>query len=285
VKIAVTGATGFIGRHVVAELERRSLSPIVVARPGGQVPLELQAHRVVRIDVAAPPAGAYELMGRPDALIHLAWSGLPNYGSLHHFETELPAQYSFLRGLIAEGLPALLVAGTCFEYGMQSGPLNESLEARPENAYGFAKDVLRRELEFLRRTTPFNLTWARLFYLFGPGQGANSLYTQLARAVQLQEPEFNMSGGEQLRDFLPVGEVAANLVSLATSASNVGVVNVCSGQPVSIRKLVERWIDENEWSIRMNLGHFPYPEHEPIAFWGDAKKLHRCLDDPPFTPQ
>lgn len=284
-KIAVTGATGFIGRHVVAELERRSLSPIVVVRPCSQVPLELEAHQVVRIDVAAPPAGAYELMGRPDALIHLAWSGLPNYGSLHHFEKELPAQYSFLRGLIAEGLPALLVAGTCFEYGMQSGCLDESLEARPANAYGFAKDVLRRELEFLRRTTPFNLTWARLFYLFGPGQSANSLYTQLNRAVQLQEPEFNMSGGEQLRDFLPVGDVAANLVSLATSASNAGVVNVCSGQPVSIRKLVERWIIENGWSIRMNLGHYPYPEHEPMAFWGDAKKLHRCLDGLSFTPQ
>jgi nucleoside-diphosphate-sugar epimerase len=276
-KIAVTGATGFVGRHVIAALEYQSLSPIVVLRPSSQVPPELKAHQVVRIDVAAPPAGAYELMGRPDVLIHLAWSGLPNYASLHHFETELPAQYSFLRGLIAEGLPALLVSGTCFEYGMQSGSLDESLDARPANPYGFAKNVLRRELEFLRQTTPFNLTWARLFYLFGPGQAANSLYAQLTRAVNLHEPEFNMSGGEQLRDFLPASVVAANLASLAMRAANVGVVNVCSGQPVSVCKLVEQWIAENDWSIRMNLGHFPYPEHEPMAFWGNADKLHRCL--------
>jgi dTDP-6-deoxy-L-talose 4-dehydrogenase (NAD+) len=51
--------------------------------------------------------------------------------------------------------------------------------------------------------------------------------------------------------------------------------------PVSVRRLVERWIDENRWPIRMNLGHYPYPDHEPMAFWGDATKLSRCLGAAP----
>ena len=276
-KIAVTGASGFIGRHVVAELERRSLAPVVVVRPSSKMQSDTPAHRVVRLDIAAGTPGAYAAMGRPDAVIHLAWGGLPNYQSLHHFETELPAQYEFLRGLIVDGLPALLVAGTCFEYGMQSGPLDESLEPRPANPYGFAKDTLRRQLDLLRQTKPFDLTWARLFYLHGAGQAENSLYAQLERAMQRKESEFNMSGGEQLRDYLPVADVAAHLVSLATAAANSGVVNVCSGQPVSVRTLVERWIAESNSPIRMNLGHFAYANHEPMAFWGNADKLQRCL--------
>ena len=87
-------------------------------------------------------------------LIHLAWGGLPNYRSLHHVETELPAQYRFLRGLVEAGLQSLVVAGTCFEYGMQSGPLDEEQPTRPETPYGFAKDTLRRELQGLVPVEP-----------------------------------------------------------------------------------------------------------------------------------
>lgn len=276
-KIALTGATGFIGRHVVAELERRSLAPILVLRPSTDVPHGMGANRIVRIDVQAPAADAYDSMGRPDVLIHLAWGGLPHYRSLHHFERELPAHYAFLHGLVAAGLPALLVSGTCFEYGMQSGSLAETMETHPANPYGFAKDTLRRQLEWLRQATPFKLTWARLFYLYGSGQAETSLYAQLARAVQQREPVFNMSGGEQLRDYLPVRVVAARLVDLAVAAADAGVVNVCAGAPVSVRRLVENWIADNHWPIEINLGHFPYPEHEPMAFWGNADKLKRCL--------
>jgi dTDP-6-deoxy-L-talose 4-dehydrogenase (NAD+) len=277
VKVAVTGTTGFIGRHVVAELERRSICPVLICRPSTELSAGLSKNTVVRMDLLDPPANAFESIGRPDALIHLAWGGLPNYKSLHHFEQELPAQYRFLKQLIESGLATLLVTGTCFEYGMQSGPLREDLEARPENPYGFAKDSLRRELEYLRQIKPFQLTWARLFYLYGDGQAESSLLPQLKKAVERGNRRFNMSGGEQLRDYLPVADVAKHLVSLATSAGDHGVVNICSGKPVSVRNIVERWIGENAWNMALNLGHYPYPTYEPMAFWGDRTKLDRCL--------
>ena len=276
-KIAVTGAAGFIGRHVVAELSRRSLSPILALRPSTPVPAEFGGHRVVRLDLAAAPANAFELLERPDVLIHLAWAGLPNYRSLHHFEQELPSQYRFLRQMVDSGLETLLVTGTCFEYGMQSGVLDESLETRPANPYGFAKDTLRRQLAFLREAQPFNLTWARLFYLYGDGQAQSAIYPQLQRSAALGQASFNMSAGEQLRDYLPVTEVARHLVALATEAKDAGVINVCSGVPTSVRSLVERWIEINGWSIDLNLGHYPYPDHEPMAFWGSAAKLDQYV--------
>lgn len=276
-KIAVSGATGFVGRHVLAELEARSVEPIALVRPFTTRSLVPSKGRVVEIDLHNAPPNAYELMGRPDVLIHLAWSGLPNYKSLHHFEQELPAQYRFLKGLIESGLQNLVVAGTCFEYGMQSGSLSEDMTTCPSNPYGFAKDALRRQLDYLKATHPFKLTWARLFYLYGEGQAESSLLPQLRQAAERGDRAFNMSGGEQLRDYLPVAEVARHLVSLSLAKRDIGTVNVCAGAPVSVRKLVETWIQENGWSIRPNLGYYPYPDYEPMAFWGDAGKLSTLI--------
>lgn len=272
-KVAVTGGTGFIGRHILAELESRSVESIALVRPSTPNPLGNTRYKVAQFDLHKAPPNAFDLMGRPDVLIHLAWSGLPNYKSLHHFEEELPAQYRFLKNLIESGLQTLVVAGTCFEYGMQAGSLSEGVQARPNNPYGFAKDTLRCQLEYLKAAHTFQLVWARLFYLYGDGQSEGSLLPQLRRAAEGGDRFFNMSGGEQLRDYLPVAEAASNLVSLALAQKDIGIVNVCSGIPISVRKLVEMWIQENGWSISLNLYHYPYADYEPMAFWGNPQKL------------
>ena len=275
-RIAVTGASGFIGRHVVAELERRQVSSVLVSREPGKC-LAGTGHILVPMDITDAPIDAFDRMGQPAALIHLAWGGLPHYGSLHHVERELPAHYMFLKRLVESGLRKLVIAGTCLEYGLQSGALAETHDTRPSNPYALAKDVLRRQLECLQAKVPFQLTWARLFYMYGEGQPSTSLFPQLVSAVGRGDREFPMSGGEQLRDYLPVGEVARHLVALATDDRDHGIVNVCAGTPVSVRALVERWIAERGWTIAPALGRYPYPDYEPLAFWGDAQKLHALM--------
>lgn len=280
-KVAITGATGTIGRQVLVQLLKSDTEVVALVRPSGRHSLLARgAHRVVEVDVHSPPPNLFELMGKPDVLIHLAWSGLPNYRSLHHFASELQAQYRFLESLVSSGLSSLLVAGTCFEYGMQSGALAEETPTRPDNPYGFAKDALRRQLEFLKASVGFRLTWARLFYLHGEGQSPTSLYPQLRSAVERGDKTFDMSGGEQLRDYLPLADAAGYLVSLALSSSDIGCINVCSGKPISVRRLVEGWISEHSLPITLNLGHYPYPDYEPMAFWGDRTKLDSLMGTP-----
>jgi nucleoside-diphosphate-sugar epimerase len=280
VNVAVSGASGFIGRHVVAALEHAGLSPTLWVRSTSPLPAAWARHRVVRVDILDPPARLFESLGCPDVLIDLAWGGLPNYQSLHHYEQELPAHYRVLKALVRDGLADLVVAGTCFEYGMQSGPLAETMVALPSNPYALAKDTLRRQLQHLQGELPFALTWLRLFYLHGEGQAHGALLPQLREAVAAGAATFAMSGGEQLRDYLAVEQAADHLVALAGKRREHGIVNVCSGKPVSVRALVEGWIAANGWSIGLDLGRYSYPAHEPMAFWGDSAKLTRCLQAP-----
>lgn len=161
---------------------------------------------------------------------------------------------------------------------MQSGELTENLMPLPCTPYGHAKDALRRQLEFLQEKHPFALTWTRLFYIYGEGQGESPLLSQLKEAVTHGKSVFNMSGGEQLRDYLPVTEVATILVDLALRQKNIGVVNVCSGKPISILNLVKKWLKENGWTIDLNLGYYPYPDYEPMAFWGSRLRLNTILE-------
>lgn len=275
-KIAITGATGFIGKHLLKALGEMPVDVVALSRRFDDLP-EFPHVSWHSIDLATPPVDPYEAMGRPDILIHLAWDGLPNYRSLHHFETELPRQYAFLKRAIECGLPSLLCAGTCFEYGMQAGALAESRPCTPENPYGFAKHALQQQLSFLERSMPFSFTWMRLFYTYGPGQGTRSLWTQFQEAYSNGCSSFDMSGGKQVRDFLPIETLARRIADLALGPGGHGVVNLCSGVPVTVLELVQGWAAELDWDVRLNLGHYPYPDYEPMEFWGDDTLLRKAL--------
>jgi nucleoside-diphosphate-sugar epimerase len=263
-KIAVTGATGFIGRHVINALQATNAEVVAVVR---QPCVLAKGIRTVVLNLEQVTADSFAQLDYPDVLIHLAWGGLPNYKSLHHFENELPLHYRFIKQLVESGLSTVVVAGTCFEYGMQSGALSADSPVLPANPYAYAKAALHQQLRFLQNTHPFKLTWARLFYLYGAGQAPSSLYSLFQQAMAQNDNVFNMSGGEQLRDYLPVETAAQQLIQLAIQQDNA-TVNICSGQPVSVRRLVEQWREQKNSDIQLNLGYYPYPDYEPLAFWG-----------------
>lgn len=277
IKVAVTGATGVLGRHVVRELNRLPVRVIAAAHSGHSDLPVLTDGWWLEMDLANPSDNMYEKLGQPDVLIHLAWQGLPRFKSMHHFETELPLQYRFLKDILKAGLPSIVVAGTCLEYGMRNGIFQETMPTNPSNPYAYAKDSLYKQLVFAKGDLNFNLTWARLFYMYGDGQSSTTLYSQLKQTVQQSERLFNMSAGAQLRDYLPIETVSRYLVKLALLKKDIGIVNVCSGRPQSVRSLVEGWVEKNNWNIELNLGYYPYPDYEPMAFWGDNSNLKTLI--------
>ena len=275
-EILVTGATGFVGRHVVAELLKRGKRVIALSRSKDRL-REMDWYEQVRPlygDVCNPSALDPALLAYAGSLIHLAWDGLPNYQSLHHLEEQLPAQMLFLRRVVESGVKQVFVSGTCHEYGLQNGPLGPETETRPVTSYAIAKDALHRYLRQLARQQPFRLLWGRLFYMHGPGQNARSLLALLQSAIERGDLAFDMSPGEQLRDYQSVEDSAVQIVDALTAVTTTrtidsgGVLNICRGVPISVRRLVEETVRNQGSSIEIRLGKLAYLDYEPLAYWG-----------------
>lgn len=279
-KILVTGATGFVGKHLINELLKYDHQVIATSTktdlkdlPGKiiYVPFDLNDININK--------DYFSYFGNPDILIHLAWQGLPNYKSLFHFENNLMGHYSFLKNMVNRGLKKLVVTGTCFEYGMREGCLSEEMTTDPQNPYALAKDTLRKFLFELQKKQRFDCTWIRLFYMYGEGQNPNALLSQLQTALENGDKVFNMSGGEQLRDYLPVEKVAEYIAAIALQNSVAGIINCCSGKPVKVKKLVENYLAKKHKNISLNLGYYSYQDYEPMSFWGENIKLKSIVSD------
>ena len=281
-KILVTGATGFIGNNLISELLKDDIIEIIstsrcIEKASKSewfskvkyIPLDINSN----IDL-----NLFDYFDKPDKLIHLAWDGLPNYNDLIHIEKNLFNNYTFIKNLVSNGLKDVTITGTCFEYGLVDGCLNEDFQANPSNPYAIAKDSLRKFTEELEKKYEFNYKWIRLFYMFGEGQGENSLIATLDKAISNGESKFNMSGGDQLRDYLHISEVVSNISKIALQNKICNeIINCCSGEPISIKNFVENYLNEKEYEMKLNLGYYPYPTYEPMAFWGDNSKIKKIL--------
>ena len=272
-KIAITGATGFIGRHVRSVLVKTDHVVVLVVRNVKKVGDRAANEEIVVADLSQARTDWFELFGKPDAVLHLAWGGLPNYMDSYHVDVELPMQLKFLQALIDSGLKKLVVAGTCYEYGLSSGAISESQMTNPNTPYGIAKDSLRKALFEIRSKKDFELTWARVFYPYGEGQSENSIYSQLTKAISGDEKEFAMGSGVQMLDFIQVTRVAKVLRTFVTETKGVGLINVGSGEPQSVIEFVKKLIYHFESNIVPRVGAVADREYESLSFWSDNDLL------------
>ncbi|MEO6812698.1 MAG: NAD-dependent epimerase/dehydratase family protein [Ginsengibacter sp.] len=280
-KVLVTGATGFIGNYVVEELLKNNHQVIATSLHENKAEKFSWFKKVEYFNLDFShfknDTNYFQFFKEPEKIIHLAWQGLPNYKSSFHIKENLPRHFSFLKNLALNGAKELTISGTCMEYGLQEGELNEQMISSPQNPYSIAKDSLRNLLEQLQKEFPFQLKWLRLFYMFGRGQNPNSILSQLEAALKRGDSTFNMSGGEQQRDYLPVETVAEYVVKIATQEKVTGIINCCSGIPISINQLIENYLAEKNQKIKLNKGFYSYPDYEPMNFWGNNSKLKKAI--------
>lgn len=280
-RVLVTGATGGLGELVIKKLLGQNIKVVATSRDAEKARQCDFYSKVTYIpfDIYTQSnSDLYSYFHKPDALIHLAWEKLDEYKNEAHTSSILKNHEKFLSNLIDAGLKDVTVVGTCYEYGLQEGILKEDMISKPVLPYPQGKNLLREFLEAKQRTKPFFLKWPRVFYVFGEVKGRKNLYTHLMTALKNKEESFNMSGGEQVRDFLSPDEIADRIVKITLQNKTLGVINCCSGKPVKLRDFVTDFLDKNEYRIKLNFGAFPYVDYEPMETWGDTAKLDTVIN-------
>ncbi|GAA2956697.1 MULTISPECIES: NAD-dependent epimerase/dehydratase family protein [Microbacterium] len=271
--VVVTGAGGYIGRHVVTALADRGVPVIAVVRPGSGAALDPRARRV-EFDILAEdtlPDGLAEAR----ALVHLAWRDGFVHNSPAHM-LELSAHYAFLRRAAAAGVDAVVALGTMHEVGYWEGAIDAGTPTNPRSLYGVAKDALRRSLE-LGLPEDVRLVWARCYYIFGDDRHSNSIFARLLEAVAAGKSTFPFTTGRNKYDFIAVEELGRQLAAVALDDDARGVINCSSGEPVSLADQVEWFIRSRGLPITLEYGAFPDRPYDSPAVWGDATRIHEIM--------
>lgn len=279
-RICITGATGFLGSHLVPVLLEQRHSVIATYRDSAKAKAMDWTESVewVQCDLFDLPENPFMAFGKPEAMMHLAWGELPDYKNNAHLARSLPAHSRFLRAMIDGGLKHLLVAGTCLEYGMVEGKIDESTPLVPHTPYGQAKARLYQEIMPYCEKNGIIFQWARLFYMYGNGQPAHTFFSQLEKAITQRAQTFDMSGGQQIRDFLNVSDVAKALTAIVLQDQINGPINICSGREITLENLAKEYLQQRHAQLELNLGVYPYPDWEPFRFWGNDAKLREILE-------
>lgn len=233
-RLFITGGTGFIGQATCKALEGHEL--LVLTRDAARASF-LQPIQVLAGTLNEPSdwSDAVERF-RPDACIHLAWEGLPDY-SMPICQRNFTAGLSLFRILKDMGCTRTVVTGTCFEYGTLTGCLKETDIPATANLFPTFKTALLLAGKSLFDGDGTSLIWTRPFFVYGSKQRSTSLLPSAFRALKAGETPA-IQTPNVINDFVHVDDVAAGIAHLATGSAPSGVYNLGSGVGTRVRDAV-----------------------------------------------
>ena len=280
--VVITGAGGYVGRHVVTAVADMGFEPIAVVRKFREGEIDARA-RVIEADVLDSEFGLQSVAPLADiaAVIHLAWQDGFVHNAASHM-TNLSAHYRFLVGLADAGIPRIAALGTMHEVGFWEGAVVAETPTNPASLYGIAKDALRRST-FLSIGDRAEYVWLRAYYIFGDDRRNSSIFAKLLEAGDRGETEFPFTTGKTLYDFIDVAELGRQIAVAATTPGVTGVLNTCTGNPESLASRVERFIAENELGLSLQYGAFPDRPYDSSGTWGDATAIRSLMAQSAFA--
>jgi len=268
-KILITGAGGYIGRHVVKKLLEHNVQVVATDLYVDEIDRRAQ---IIKADIFREEEDLFEYFGSLDVCVHMAWRD----GFVHNSDThmgDLSRHYNFLQKMINSGIKQLAVMGTMHEIGYYEGAIDENTPCNPISMYGIAKDALRKSTELLVKRKDIVFQWLRGFYIYGDDKKNNSIFAKIVLAAEEGKTEFPFTTGKNLYDFIHVEELANQIATCMVQSDVTGIINCCTGKPISLAEKVENFIKEHDLNIRLLYGAFPDRQYDSPGIWGNNEKI------------
>jgi nucleoside-diphosphate-sugar epimerase len=281
-KVLVTGASGYIGRHALRPLLDSGCEVYALARRReGDFEWPRGVH-VLTLDLFDDAARQKAVAGiSPECLLHLAWYA--EHGKFWEARENiawLALSIRMLGEFVQYGGRRIVVSGSCAEYLWNGEPCREaSTPLEPRSLYGVCKATLFKFLEAGAARLGLSYAWGRIFLLYGSSEPEGRLIPATTRALLEGRPALCTHGG-QVRDFMHVEDVAGALVRILTSGVS-GTVNIGSGEPISIAQAVGELARRAGQPHLLRLGALPPREDDvPIVI----PDIARLRDEVGFRP-
>ena len=268
-RIVLTGANGYIGRHTVKNLLDKGHEVIAVGRTLDKV--DERATKILA-NLFDQEQNYFEAWQQPDLVIHLAWQD----GFIHHSPShinDLPAHFNLIKNLVDGGLKQVVIMGSMHEIGYYEGKIDETTPTNPISLYGIAKNALRQSLHVYLKDKDVVFQWLRGFYIVGDDLSNHSLFTKILQKEAQGEKRFPFTEGHAQYDFIHIEDLADQIASVALQTDVVGLINCCSGQPVRIKDKVEAFLKEHHLQIKPDYGAFPTRPYDSNCIYGDNTKI------------
>ncbi len=275
-KILVTGATGFLGSHIVEELISSKNEIIATYRKSSKRE-ELPFCQSI-IWVKTDQYGWENMIQSfaPEIIIHAAWSGV-NSTTRNDKDIQL-SNISFTNQLLELGkkckIRKFISLGSQAEYGDFSERINELYPANPTTSYGQVKLSVQKNVQEYCEKHHIEWYWLRVFCIFGERESNLWLIPKLINSILTSKKSMDFTPCEQEYAYLYVRDFAniiKKIVESATSCS--GVYNISSNNSIKLYELLNIIRDKIDTTFKLNFGITPYRSNQSMHIEGDMSKF------------